>query len=160
MRAADRVRRVPDVLPEGGRASRRCRTRFLNGPGRFRCRVSPASETGFRRSRWQVSRQLEGFQTPAGPEPGALESTRARRFDRRIQRDQRLSESFMQMRAIPSGTRFRVSSVRFYYARMSTLSILQLSYGCSSLYSLVSKPAFNLHASMPVESKPRDLASC
>ena len=84
------------------------------------------SETGFRRSRWQVSRQLEGFQTPAGPEPGALESTRARRFDRRIQRDQRLSESFMQMRAIPSGTRFRVSSVRFYYARMSTSAVLYL----------------------------------
>ena len=27
-------------------------------------------------------------------------------------------------------------------------------YGCSSLHPLVSKPAFHLHAGMPVESKP------
>ena len=29
-------------------------------------------------------------------------------------------------------------------------------YGCSSLHPLVSKPAFNLHAGMPVESKPSE----
>ena len=49
----------------------------------------------------------------------------------------------------------QIHSSRLFQLLLGTLSILQLSYGCSSLYSLVSKPAFNLHASMPVESKPK-----
>ena len=54
----------------------------------------------------------------------------------------------------PSYACDRIHSPRLFRPLMGTLSIIQLRYGCSSLYSLVPKPAFNLHASMPVESKP------
>ena len=51
-----------------------------------------------------------------------------------MQRDQRLSENFMQMRAIPSGTKFRLSSVRFYYARMSTTAV-HVATVCSPIFT-------------------------
>ena len=58
-------------------------------------------------------------------------------------------------RGSPGGTSAETGGSPSYACdRMSTLSIIQLRYGCRSLYSLVPKPAFNLHASMPVESKP------
>ena len=57
------------------------------------------------------------------------------------------------MLILPSRLRYPTSSVVFRLLR-GALPILQFSCGCSSLYPLVSKPAFNLHASMPVESKP------
>ena len=56
--------------------------------------------------------------------------------------------------SLPSYACDQIHSPRLFRLLLGTLSILQLSCGCSSLYPLVSKPAFNLHASMPVESKP------
>ena len=50
----------------------------------------------------------------------------------------------------------RIQSPRLARPLVDALSIIQLRYGCSSLYSLVPKPAFNLHAGMPVESKPSE----
>ena len=56
--------------------------------------------------------------------------------------------------SLPSYACDQIYPPRLFRLLLGTLSILQLSCCCSSLYPLVSKPAFNLHASMPVESKP------
>ena len=64
--------------------------------------------------------------------------------------DSRVPTAFLCMRPDPLPPLVRPPMV--------ALSIIQLdlefSFSCSSLHSLVPKPAFNLHVSMPVESIP------
>ena len=60
----------------------------------------------------------------------------------------------LPMHAIGSIVASCLTSCECSPTRAAGSGISRSHYGCSSLHPLVSKPAFNLHASMPVESKP------
>ena len=66
----------------------------------------------------------------------------------------------LPMHAIGSITASGLTSCECFPTQAAGSGISRSHYGCSSLHPLVSKPAFNLHAGMPVESKPFKIELC